>query len=371
VMAAETTALSATTVVTVLGDASDAGVSAIAEAVGTNGLGAALAVQMPTLVVDIESSRKTPPAAPPGVPPAPPNTPPVGPQPLAPPVAPPRSFSPATAIVVTLSVTCSVLFCCLVAMIIRGQRSRTTSGAKSQSGTQRAPGMVAVVPGTQPGGDASTSLSRPSWKARLARTPSAAATSTTVDAGTVMSRGTSPLAMSRDDRLGAAQTTRPVQLGAHHQDARPLGLPDSQVQYPMLTDIDMDDAAYEEQLPTPQRITLAGSTKFAPARQASVGLVSAATAAQLLAAQQHVASNSSLVEEARLHAETKRAALEAAQTRLRAMQASRRTRAPVMASRFVAAAQPRRDQVLPPARNVEREDVDSKSIPPPPIEPKS
>jgi len=370
VMASQTTGLSATTTVNVLGDA---GSSPLADAIGEQGLGMALASQMPTLVVDIVSGKTTPPAAPPTLPPPPPLSPPLGPQPLAPPSSPPASTVSGT--VVALASICGALAGCLVLILLGTLRQVYTPGAKTP--------MTAVVPGSQQGSGGSASASssgRPAWL-RGKRAPRAAVAEAGTDTSPPGSRGSTPLRalgrlLPRQRVMLADGTVAEIVAAAGpsatHSQMRPQSRnawldnqaqPAPAVRHPLQSAPDWHVGAHHmapgggdlvvadvsiphevqdnARLPTPQRILSSGAP--------TVSIHQAAL--QQAAAQAESARD--LVAQARSYAETKRAALEAAQQRLRSIDATRRTRAPVLTSRFVAAARPapRMDQILPPARN--------------------
>jgi len=371
VTASQTTGLSATTIVNVLGDA---GSSPLADAIGEQGLGMALASQMPTLVVDIVSGKTTPPAAPPTLPPPPPLSPPLGPQPLAPPSSPPASTVSAT--VVALASICGALAGCLLLILLVILRRVYTPGAKTA--------MTAVVPGSRQGSDGSASASSSGWPAWLRgkQAPRGAVAEAGTGTSPPGSRGSTPLRalgrlLPRQRIMLADGTVAEIVAAADPSATQSQMRPQSRdawldnqaqpapaVRHPLQSAPDWHvrahrmapgggadllvadvSAPHEVQdntrLPTPQRILSPGAP-----------MVSIHQAALQQAAAQ-AESARDLVSQARSYAETKRAALEAAQLRLRSIDASRRTRAPVLASRMVTAARPapRMDQILPPARN--------------------
>lgn len=155
VLTSQTTALSATSIVTVRGDASW---SPMVELVGGQGLRAALAQRStPTLaIVEMVSVVNTPPIAPPAPPPVPPALPPPSPP------APPRY--PIGPLPISLACAVILLGCVLFAVAFRERRVRrhmaktwrafrwaqsaqsSTSAEDSSQGSSRAARFLSVVP---------------------------------------------------------------------------------------------------------------------------------------------------------------------------------------------------------------------------------
>ena len=363
VVAAETTALSATTTVTVLGEA---GSSTLADAVGEEGLGMALGYQMPTLVVDIKSATTTPPEAPPNVPPPPSDPPPMIPQPKAPPPSPMQQSSVSVALV-AVGAACGVLSCCLVIGLLYLWRQMKPSGAKSQPRARRTTAMTAVVPGNRQGTTANAATGTSPAVSRGA-TPLPASGNNLCNflprRRVLLADGTIAEIIARADTPTGRPQSRDSWMQTDQLDAVSVAYarsatghewhPNPHDRAPRRSDLIMDDLAVDDayaadsgQLPTPRRLPGQLQRQMMPATEARVAQ-----------AQRQVGRVHDLMREARERAEAKRAALEFAQQRLQSLgsarHAARNTRAPVMAAR-AAVPRPRMDQVLPPARNVHRE----------------
>ena len=160
VASAETTRLSAQTTVSVVGDA---GTSPLTNAVGRDGLGAALAMQLPTLRVTALSATSTPPTAPPSQPPDQPKPPPT------PPLLPPQTSSEEqwqmSPIMVALVCIVVVLFCTLILVSALRHRSKKLASRRSHQPPTRSISMMSVVPSPAKhrcNADASTSTDE-SW----------------------------------------------------------------------------------------------------------------------------------------------------------------------------------------------------------------
>ena len=367
VVASQTTALSATTTVTVLGDVAT---SPLAAAVGGDGLGTALALRMPTLAVDVASVAVTPPAAPPSTPPLPPSVPPQPPSP-PPPSSSPRATTPnPNPWIVGLACTAGALAACFLAAVLWHVRNRRLATGRKQQGRASGGRVVSVVPGASARGLQGAASSR-SKRRLIGWVPGTSTTVRTTGEGARAQIGavdastspySSPIPSRRPSRsawgdqpVHSGSAARVVgagqQAGARKAPAGPRVSADLAARIDAIvasaahgtgSDLTVADCAADAAFPLDPAL-IPSPTRIQPPTP------NARPEPSMLdpEAEQRV-------EALRVEARRRQAELGAAQQRLHSIRASR---APVMATVRLAAAarRPRADQILPPSHRAPSE----------------